>query len=95
MDEKQNGFKALVIIGVLLSAFASAYFDSYAWTEAEFCAENLIHGNLDTDPLNTDGLKSIASPSSQPASSGLGLNLLLPFFLSQIPPYKKASVLRC
>ena len=96
MDKKQNGFKTLVIIAVLLSAFASAYFDSYAWTEVELCSENLIYGNLDTDRLNVDGLsKSIASSSSQSVSRGLGLNFFLPFFLFQIPPYKETFTLRC
>jgi len=96
MDEKQNGFKTIVIIGVLLSAFVSAYFDSYAWTEVELCSENLIYGILDTDCLNMDGLsKSIASSSSQSAGRSSGLNFFLLFFLFQIPPYKKAFVLRC
>jgi hypothetical protein len=96
MDKKQNGFKALVIIGILLSAFVSAYFHSCTWTEVELCSENLIYGNLDTDRLNMDGLsKSIASSSSQSVSRGLGLNFSLPFFLFQIPPYKKVSALRC
>jgi len=96
MDEKQNGFKALIIIGVLLSAFVSAYLDSYAWTEVELCLENLIYENIDTDRLNMDGLsKLIASPSSQSIGRGSGLSLFLPFFLFQIPPYKKAFVLRC
>ena len=96
MDKKQNGFKTLVIIGVLLSAFVSAYFDSYAWTEVELCSENLIYGNLDTDRLNMDGLsKSIARSSSQSVSRGLGLNFFLPFFLFKIPPSKKAFALRC
>jgi len=96
MDEKENAFKVLVIIGVLLSAFVSAHFDSYAWIEVELCSENLIYGNLDTDRLNVDGLsKSIASPSSQSVSRGLEINFFLSFFLFQIPPYKKAFVLRC
>ncbi len=96
MNEKQNGFKTLVIIGVLLSAFVSAYFDSYAWTKVELCLENLIYENIDTDRLNMDGLsKLIASSSSQSVGRGSGLNFFLPFFLFQIPPYKKAFVLRC
>lgn len=96
MDKKEHGFKVLVIIGVLLSAFVSAHFDSYAWIEVELCPENQVYGNLDTDRLNADGLsKSIASPSSQSVSRGLGIHFFLSFFLSQIPPYKKALVLRC
>jgi hypothetical protein len=96
MDKKQNGFKSLVIIGVLLSTFVSAYFYSYTWTEVELCSENLIYGNLNTDRLNMDGFsKSIASSSSQSVIRGLGLNFFLPFFLFQIPPYKKAIGLRC
>ena len=95
MGDKQNGVKILVIIGVVLSAFLSAYFGSHAWTEAEFCSENLICRNLDTDRPNMDGLKSIASPNSQPVSRGLGHLFFLPFFLFQIPPYKKAFALRC
>jgi hypothetical protein len=96
MAEKQNGFKVLVIIGVLLSAFLSAYFDSYAWTVVELPSENLIYGNLDTDRPNTECLsKLIAGLSSQSVCRVLGLNFLLPFFLFQIPPYKKAFALRC
>ena len=96
MHEKQNEFKTLVIIGVLLSAFVSPYFDAYAWTEVELCSENLIYGNLDIDRLDMAGLsKLIASSSFHSVSPGLGLNFFLPFFLFQIPPYKKAFALRC
>lgn len=96
MNEKQNGFRTFLIIGVLLSAFVSTYFDPCAWTEAELFSEDLIYQYLDTDRLNIDdNSNSIASLGSQSVSNILGLSFFLPFFLFQIPPYKKAFALRC
>ncbi len=96
MIEKQKGFKTFVIIGVLLSALVSTYFDPCAWTEVELSSESLIYENVDTERLIIDDLFiSIVSPGFQSVSHGLELNFFLPFFLFQKPPYKKVFALRC
>jgi hypothetical protein len=96
MDEKQNGFKICIVIGVLLAAFVSTYIDPCTWTEVTFSSEALFYQDLDTDRLSIDDhSKSIAGIESQSIRNVLGFNFFLPFFLFQIPPYKKAFALRC